>query len=198
MDFQNFIRGYPYRYCGKERDEESGMYYYGARYYLPWTCRFVSVDPMAGKFTYYTPYQYAGNRPINFIDLDGKEEAHPNNSNVSPPTSIGGFTPEQGQKLANTPINNPIQQVQTTGVQKEPIAGRQMAPDNKQKNAPSKAGPASATTKSKSPTKSKDNSAGGNAKGSSGAPNSPAQSNDPAGLARMLAKRHSCLGCSRL
>jgi hypothetical protein len=53
------------------------MYYYGARYYAPWLCRFVSVDPLAGKYSFYTPYQYAGNKPINFIDLDGLEEAQP-------------------------------------------------------------------------------------------------------------------------
>ncbi len=62
-----------YRFCGKERDEESGLYYYGARYYACWSCRFVSIDPLAGEYPFYTPYQYAGNRPINFIDLDGLE-----------------------------------------------------------------------------------------------------------------------------
>jgi RHS repeat-associated protein len=69
-----------YRFCGKERDQESGLYYYGMRYYAPWLCRFVSVDPLAAKYTYYTPYQYAGNRPINFIDLDGAEPAQPTKS----------------------------------------------------------------------------------------------------------------------
>ena len=66
-----------YRFCGKEKDGESGLYYYGMRYYSAWTCRFISVDPMASKYTFYTPYQYAGNKPINFIDLDGAEEALP-------------------------------------------------------------------------------------------------------------------------
>jgi RHS repeat-associated protein len=64
-----------YRFCGKERDEESGLYYYGARYYMPWQCRFVSVDPLAGEYPFYTPYQYAGNQPIIAIDLDGLEPA---------------------------------------------------------------------------------------------------------------------------
>jgi RHS repeat-associated protein len=63
-----------YRFCGKEKDEESGLYYYGARYYSPWLCRFVSVDPLAGKYPFYTPYQYAGNKPINKTDRDGLEE----------------------------------------------------------------------------------------------------------------------------
>ena len=64
-----------YRYVGKERDEETGLYYYGARYYAAWIARFVSVDPLQHKYPHYTPYQYAGNKPISYIDLDGLEEA---------------------------------------------------------------------------------------------------------------------------
>jgi RHS repeat-associated protein len=64
-----------YKYVGKERDEETGLYYYGARYYAAWICRFVSVDPLQFDYTYYTPFQYAGNKPITFIDLDGLEPA---------------------------------------------------------------------------------------------------------------------------
>jgi RHS repeat-associated protein len=64
-----------YKYVGKERDEETGLYYYGARYYAAWLCRFVSVDPLQFKYPHYTPFQYAGNKPISFIDLDGLEEA---------------------------------------------------------------------------------------------------------------------------
>ena len=63
-----------YQYVGKERDEESGMYYYGARYYAPWTCRFISVDPLAGKYADINPYNYAGNKPIGKIDIDGLQE----------------------------------------------------------------------------------------------------------------------------
>jgi RHS repeat-associated protein len=62
-----------YKYCGKERDEETGLYYYGARYYAGWLCRFVSVDPLQHEYPHYTPYQYAGNMPITYIDLDGLE-----------------------------------------------------------------------------------------------------------------------------
>lgn len=39
-----------YRYVGKEKDLESGLYYYGARYYAAWTCRFISCDPLSVKF----------------------------------------------------------------------------------------------------------------------------------------------------
>jgi RHS repeat-associated protein len=62
-----------YKYVGKERDEETGLYYYGFRYYAAWLCRFVSVDPLQFEYPYYTPFQYAGNKPINSIDLDGLE-----------------------------------------------------------------------------------------------------------------------------
>jgi|GEM_PF-2919138 len=38
--------------------------------------RFLSVDPLASKYPYYTPYQFAGNTPIQAIDLDGLEPAY--------------------------------------------------------------------------------------------------------------------------
>ena len=63
-----------YKYVGKERDDETGLYYYGARYYAAWIARFISVDPLQFEYPHYTPYQYAGNKPISYIDLDGLEE----------------------------------------------------------------------------------------------------------------------------
>jgi len=62
-----------YKYVGKERDEETGLYCYGARYYAPWLCRFVSVDPLQFKYPELTPFQYTSNRPILMIDIDGLE-----------------------------------------------------------------------------------------------------------------------------
>lgn len=66
-----------YRYVGKEKDEATGLYYYGARYYADWLARFVSVDDLKDRYPFYTPYQYAGNKPVSFIDLDGLEELPP-------------------------------------------------------------------------------------------------------------------------
>ncbi len=66
-----------YKYCGKERDEETGLYYYGMRYYAAWLCKFINVDPLQFKYPYYTPFQYAGNKPITYIDLDGGEPLLP-------------------------------------------------------------------------------------------------------------------------
>ena len=61
-----------YRYVGKEKDEESGLYYYGARYFQPWSCRFISVDPQALKYGYQSSYAYADNNPINKMDHNGE------------------------------------------------------------------------------------------------------------------------------
>ena len=60
-----------YRYTGKERDEESGLYYYGARYYAPWLGRWVSCDPVfrADKSNLYA---YVGNDPIGYNDPTGE------------------------------------------------------------------------------------------------------------------------------
>ncbi|WP_303813124.1 toxin TcdB middle/N-terminal domain-containing protein, partial [Apibacter mensalis] len=52
----------PYLFNGKELDEETGLYYYGARYYNPRESIFLSVDPMFEKTM--TPYQYAYQNPI--------------------------------------------------------------------------------------------------------------------------------------
>ena len=73
-----------YRFCGKEKDEESGLYYYGMRYYSPWTCRFINVDPLAGKYPNKTPYHYCSNNPINRTDPTGMDDI---SSNSPPPTS---------------------------------------------------------------------------------------------------------------
>ncbi len=51
------------------------MYDYGFRIYNPRVGRFLSVDPLTSSYPWYTPYQFAGNKPIVFIDLDGLEEA---------------------------------------------------------------------------------------------------------------------------
>jgi len=63
-----------YRYTGKERDEESGLYYFGARYYATHLGRWTAVDP-ASIQRYTNLYLYVGNKPISFTDPDGRDEA---------------------------------------------------------------------------------------------------------------------------
>jgi RHS repeat-associated protein len=59
-----------YRYTGKERDEESGLYYHGARYYAPWLCRWTSADPISIKGGL-NVYGYANNNPVKEKDSTG-------------------------------------------------------------------------------------------------------------------------------
>lgn len=60
-----------YRYNGKERDEETSLYYYGARYYAAWLRRWTTIDP-AGFGDGPNRYIYAGNNPVLFVDEGGK------------------------------------------------------------------------------------------------------------------------------
>jgi len=61
-----------YRYTGKERDEETGLYYHGARYHACWLARWTSADP-AGLVDGPNLYVYARNNPVRLVDLGGEQ-----------------------------------------------------------------------------------------------------------------------------
>jgi RHS repeat-associated protein len=63
-----------YRFTGKERDEESGLYYHGARYYAPWLGRWMSCDP-AGPVDGLSLYVYAKANPVLYVDGEGQRVA---------------------------------------------------------------------------------------------------------------------------
>ena len=91
------IKTLPFKFTGKERDEETGLYYYGARYLDPKTSRWLSTDPALGEYIPLAPvndeakkhnqnlpgmggiynsinmhlYHYAGNNPVKYTDPTG-------------------------------------------------------------------------------------------------------------------------------
>ena len=81
MDGRSFTlpdSDYKFGFNGKESDDEvsgsGNQYDYGFRIYNPRIAKFLSVDPLTNSYPWYTPYQFAGNKPIHCIDLDGLEE----------------------------------------------------------------------------------------------------------------------------
>ncbi|MQA29783.1 MAG: toxin, partial [Luteitalea sp.] len=60
-----------YRFTGKERDDETGLSYHGARYYAPWLARWTAPDP-AGPVDGGNLYVYSRNNPIMLSDPSGR------------------------------------------------------------------------------------------------------------------------------
>ena len=63
-----------YTFSAKERDAETGLSYFGARYYSSDLSIWLSVDPMSDKYPYQSSYVYCGNNPIMVVDPNGEDE----------------------------------------------------------------------------------------------------------------------------
>jgi RHS repeat-associated protein len=76
--------GYRFGFNGMEKDDEfktnGNSYDFGARIYDPRLGRFLSVDPLSKKYPELSPYQFASNNPIQFVDIDGLEAGDPPNN----------------------------------------------------------------------------------------------------------------------
>ena len=81
IEERNDTMSTPYKFNGKELDEETGLYYYGARYYDPRTSVWISADPLAEKYPNVSSYVYCLDNPVKFIDIDGKKPSFENMTN---------------------------------------------------------------------------------------------------------------------
>ena len=63
----------PYKFNGKELDEETGLYYYGARYMQPVASVWYGVDPLTEKYPNMGAYVYCAGNPVKLIDTDGRD-----------------------------------------------------------------------------------------------------------------------------
>jgi len=90
-----------YQFIGREKDAESGLHYWSARYYSSWMCRFISVDKMASFYAHLSPYNYADNDPINDFDIDGNQ-----NNNTQQTPSSGGGSGGGDKKSKNSSLKN--------------------------------------------------------------------------------------------
>jgi RHS repeat-associated protein len=80
------VEEYRYGFNGKEDYKElfnsnDSFQDYGLRCYDTRIAKFISVDPLTSEFPWYSTFQFAGNNPIKFIDLDGAEPKDPGKDN---------------------------------------------------------------------------------------------------------------------
>ena len=74
VEERNNIWNTPYLFNAKEFDEETGLYYYGARYYEPKISLWISVDKLSEEDLKVSSYCYTDNNPIKYLDPDGNKK----------------------------------------------------------------------------------------------------------------------------
>ncbi len=101
-----------YKFNAKELDNETGLYYYGARYYTPELSIWLSVDPLSDNAPGWSPYRYGFNSPVRFTDPNGLFESESdakqwamNNDIINDDGIKSGYRIEQGSD-GSWAINN--------------------------------------------------------------------------------------------
>jgi len=96
----------PYKFNAKELDEETGLYYYGARYYDPRTSVWISVDPLAEKYPEVGSYVYCHDNPVNMVDPDGRWDVkvHASSDRGNHPYAVYVVTDRTGNVVYKTVV----------------------------------------------------------------------------------------------
>ncbi|MBP5562434.1 MAG: RHS repeat-associated core domain-containing protein, partial [Bacteroidales bacterium] len=66
-----------FTFSAKERDSETGLSYFGSRYYSSDLSVWLSVDPMSDKYASLSPYVYCANNPVKLVDPNGDSIINP-------------------------------------------------------------------------------------------------------------------------
>ena len=91
----------PYKFNGKEFDDETGLYYYGARYMNPVTSMWYGVDPLAETYDELGAYVYCAGNPISLSDADGESFFDPGD-NQSIWSGVKSFIKGVGKSFKST------------------------------------------------------------------------------------------------
>ena len=67
------ILNWSHTFSAKERDAETGLSYFGARYYSSDLSIWLSVDPMSDKYPSFSPYVYCADNPVKLVDPNGED-----------------------------------------------------------------------------------------------------------------------------
>ena len=68
-----YILHWTYTFSAKEKDSETGLSYFGSRYYSSDLSIWLSVDPMSDKYPSLSPYTYCADNPVGLVDPNGEE-----------------------------------------------------------------------------------------------------------------------------
>ena len=96
----------PYKFNGKEFDQETGLYYYGARYMNPVTSLWYGVAPLAEKYPSVSSLIYCFDNPIKYIDPDGRKTQYATLEEIVTYGKKNSSTFFSLMKLANINMSN--------------------------------------------------------------------------------------------
>ena len=77
LNSEFFILNWTFTFSAKEKDSETGLSYFGSRYYSSDPGIWLSVDPMSDKYASLSPYVYCANNPVKLVDPDGDSIINP-------------------------------------------------------------------------------------------------------------------------